>query len=72
LGVAQSALKRGIPYEAILHVAHHGDLIGADSDGLIWWIGTTPTGQVLEVAGFDSGDGAIVIVHAFPTAWRKK
>lgn len=71
-GVGDTALKHGVPYQAVINVARTGDYLGADEDGLIWWIGSDEEGNDLEVAGLTTHDGAIVLIHAMPTKWRKR
>jgi hypothetical protein len=64
-GIADSALKRDIPYADIMHIVHTSGYLGVLKDGLLWWIGETRDGQGLEIAGFvtDEGD-AIILIHA--------
>ena len=57
MGIADSALKRGIAYSDVAHVIATGDYLGPIRDGLIWWIGETK-------------DQAIVAVHAMTIGWR--
>ncbi|MCL2788443.1 MAG: hypothetical protein FWD59_08130 [Micrococcales bacterium] len=74
-GIADSALKRSdvISYGDIMHVARNGDLLGADADGLLWRIGTSPTGLDVELAALTTREGdALIIIHAFPMDWRRR
>jgi hypothetical protein len=71
-GVADSALKHGIPYRDVVIVAEHGDYLGTDVDGLSWWCGSSQDSGDIEVAGFSTDDGAIILVHAMPMRWRKR
>ena len=74
-GVTDGALKpeRRITYDEALFVAHHADYLGPIRDGLIWWVGETPSGRVIEVAGFmPSEDHSVIIInHTMPGSWRK-
>lgn len=74
IGIAASALKRPeISYGDIVHVVRTGDYLGADDSGLVWWVGTTPSGVDVEVAALTArGGGALVVIHAFPMRWRKR
>lgn len=72
-GVADSALKHGVAYGAILEVVRTGDYIGADQEKLLWWLGQAGDGEGYEVAGFVTDGGeALVLIHAFPMKWRKR
>lgn len=44
-GVADSALKHGVAYGAILEVVRTGDYIGADQEKLLWWLGQAGDGE---------------------------
>jgi hypothetical protein len=35
------------------------------------WIGFDDRGEELEIAGFEAEDGAVVIIHAMPTKYRR-
>lgn len=74
VGIAASALKReSISYGDIVHVVKTGDYLGAGADGLLWWIGTTPSGVDIEVAAVEAREGgALIAIHAFPMKWRKR
>ena len=70
IGVADSALKRGIAYGDITHVIATGDYLGPIRDGLIWWIGETTDGDVIEVGAVTTTDNAIIAIHAMTIGWR--
>ena len=74
IGIAASALKRPeISYGDIVHVVRTGDFLGNDDAGLVWWLGTAPSGVDVEVAALTTRDGeAHVVIHAFPMRWRKR
>jgi hypothetical protein len=73
-GVGEMALKHGVPYGAIIHVAKTGDCLGVIGDGLMWWLGETPEEEGVEVAGFTPADdpNVVILIHAFPMRWRKR
>ena len=72
--MATSAMKRStlISYSEIMDVLRHGDFLGADKNGLLWFLGTTKRGLNVEIAAFTTDDGALIAVHAFPMDWRKR
>ncbi len=70
--IADSALKHGIAYATILDCVLQADLIGADRTGLLWWCGRSSSGAALEIAGFATDDGAIILIHAMPMEWRRR
>lgn len=71
-GVADSALKHGIPYRNLIHLVRSADYLGTDESGLLWWIGRTSDNEEYEVAGIFTDDGAVVIIHAMPMKWRRR
>ena len=72
VGVADSALKHGVPYATVVQVVRTGDFLGAAADGLSWWVGAAADGRGYEVAGLVTDDGALIVVHAMPTGWRRR
>jgi len=75
LAVANSAMKRSnlISYSDILFVCDTGDLLGADAEGKLWILGTTPAGLDVElILGTSYDDEALLVIHAFPMKWRKR
>lgn len=67
-----SAYKHNVTRQAIIDVISTGDFLGADTDGLLWWIGTADDGRGYEVAGFyDDTQHVVFIIHAMRN-WRKK
>lgn len=70
-GVAESALKHGVPYGDVVRVAQTGDYLGQASDGLLWWLGLDGQGDGVEVAGIGKSD-AVILIHAMPMRWRRR
>lgn len=72
VGIADSALKHGVSYSAVVEVCRSGEYLGIDSSNLMWWCGSGSDGEQYEVAGFETDDGAIILIHAMPMRWRKR
>lgn len=75
IGVGDGAFKRRdvISYSDIIYVVKNGDLLGADSHGKLWFLGTTPSGLDVElIVVLSSDEEALVVIHAFPMKWRRK
>lgn len=49
-----------------------GDYLGADAEELLWWCATAPDSGDIEVAGFATDDGAIILIRAMSMKWRKR
>lgn len=74
--VGDGAVKpgRGISEDDVFHVVATGDYLGADKDGLMWWLGETETERGIEVAGAESRrfGNTIMLIHSMPMEWRKQ
>ena len=68
--VRGSALKHGVTFAAIQQITARGDYLGGAEDGLLWWVGTTDTGEGIEVGGIAIDAQTIAIIHALPTLRR--
>lgn len=64
--IAESARKRGIPDEDILHALRNAIEEFDQEDGLTMAIGPAHSGALLEVGYLIADDGCLVILHSMP------
>jgi hypothetical protein len=70
--VTESALKHGATLDSIAWIISTADMIGADWQGGLWWLGNDRDGDALEIIARTLDDNTIMVYHAMPMKWRKR